>query len=317
MRLGLFGVWLASWAVVASGGERGDLRIVLTADGASQSAPHGRGNVYAPEVLVEKGVHRMWFGGQGRDGHDRIHLAESADGVAWTRRGVVLEDVTANHVNDPSVVRVGEEYFMYYTRAGSGVRDEIAVATSHDGVAWTPRGVALAPGAEGAWDALLVGRPSVLVEDGVWRMWYDGRKDLPAGALAAGAPTSPGSTRAVGYAESRDGFTWRRVRETPVFESDAGGVHVSRVGERLVMVYESRDGTLAAVSEDGLAWTPRGLLAPKSGGMADAFGHVTPFLHYDAATGEAVLWVGAARSATWDENAIGKVQSQIGTWQIE
>ena len=49
----------------------------------------------------------MWYGGQGRDGHDRIHLAESDDGVNWVRRGVVLDNGEANHVNDPSVVKVG------------------------------------------------------------------------------------------------------------------------------------------------------------------------------------------------------------------
>ncbi len=37
----------------------------------------------------------MWFGGQGRDGHDRIHLDVSADGAQWEQRGVVLEDPAA------------------------------------------------------------------------------------------------------------------------------------------------------------------------------------------------------------------------------
>ena len=36
----------------------------------------------------------------------------------------------ANHVNDPSVVKVGETFFMLYTRAPVDVRDEIAPATS-------------------------------------------------------------------------------------------------------------------------------------------------------------------------------------------
>lgn len=215
--------------------------VVIAADREQQRAPHGRGNVYAPEVLVQDGRWRMWFGGQGRDGHDRIFLAESADGRQWRQRGMVLEDPSANHVNDPSVVRVGQLYFMYYTRAAVDVRDDISLATSDDGVNWTKHGTVLLPGDEGQWDSLLVGRPSVLVEDGLFRMWYDGRKDLPIGAPATGVPTSSSSTRAVGYAESRDGFTWRR-RPTPVFGQDAGGVHVARIGERYVMTYESAAG---------------------------------------------------------------------------
>jgi sucrose-6-phosphate hydrolase SacC (GH32 family) len=181
----------------------------------------------------------------------------------------VLADELANHVNDPTVVRVGDQYFMYYTRAGVDVRDEIAVATSTDGVRWTKRGIALAPSTAGEWDSLLVGRPSALVEDGLFRMWYDGRKNLPLGApVAADVPQAANSSRAVGYAESRDGLHWTRAQAAPVFAADAGGVAVSKAGERYVMVYESHAGTLLAVSDDGRQWESRGLLCGLSGGKA-------------------------------------------------
>ena len=73
-------------------GEEERPRKILEGRADSELAPHGEGNVYAPEVLVEGGVYRMWYGGQGRDGHDRIHLAESRDGIAWDRKGVVLDN---------------------------------------------------------------------------------------------------------------------------------------------------------------------------------------------------------------------------------
>lgn len=282
-----------------------EFKTVLAADGDSQMAPHGEGNVYAPEVLVENGSYRMWFGGQGRDGHDRIHLAESTDGVCWQQRGVVLADESANHVNDPTVVRVGDQYFMYYTRAGIDVRDEIAVATSADGVHWTKRGIALAPSSAGEWDGLLVGRPSVLVEDDLFRMWYDGRKDLPLGApVAADVPKAANSSRAIGYAESRDGLHWTRPQAAPVFAADAGGAAVSKVGDRYVMVFESHAGTLFAVSDDGRRWESHGLLCGLSGGDADRFGQVTPFLLPDPAGAATSLFVGAARGGSWDRNSI-------------
>ena len=127
----LIAVVLSSVApsVAADEAQPPSLEIVLAAQGDLQAGPHGEGNIYAPEVMLEPDHARMWFGGQGRDGHDRIFLAESADGVAWQQRGVVLEDPAANHVNDPSVVRTGDQYFMYYTLARKDVRDEIAVAT--------------------------------------------------------------------------------------------------------------------------------------------------------------------------------------------
>ena len=283
------------------------LTITLTPTGGSQSAPHGKGNIYAPDVHFHAGRYLMWFGGQGRDGHDRIQLAESTDGERWQSRGVVLEDPTANHVNDPSVVRHGDTWYMYYTRAASDVLDEIALATSRDGVHWQPRGIVLRPSHAPNWDSLLVGRPSVLVDRGKFRMWYDGRRDLPLGAPAKDAPKSAASSRSVGYAESDDGIHWRRPQREPVFTADAGGIHVARTPSGFAMVYESHAGTQLATSPNGLTWRSQGTLAPISGTTTDRFGHVTPCLFLDPANHRYALFVGAARSASWDQNTIAKI----------
>jgi hypothetical protein len=115
--------------------DRGPLsEVILVGQTETERAPHGEGNIYPPEVVIEGDLYRMWYGGQGQDGHDRIHLAESNDSKTWTRRGVVLDHGEANHVNDPSIVKVEGNYFLYYTRAGAGVVDEIAQATSQDGI---------------------------------------------------------------------------------------------------------------------------------------------------------------------------------------
>ena len=120
-----------------------DITVILRGETQGELAPHGEGNVYAPEVHRDGDRLLMWYGGQGRDGHDRIHLADSTDGLRWTKRGVVLDCGTANHVNDPSVVRVGEVWWMFYTVAEKGELDEIAAATSTDSVKWEKRGVVL------------------------------------------------------------------------------------------------------------------------------------------------------------------------------
>jgi hypothetical protein len=279
--------------------------VVLDPTGDLQAAPHGGGNAYAPEIFVEDGVYRMWYGAQGRDGHDRILLAESPDSLVWEPKGVVVDHGDANHVNDPSVVKVGDTFFMYYTRAPVDVRDEIALVTSKDGRLWQEQGTVFRPGADGAWDSLLVGRPSVVHEDGRFRMWYDGRRDLPVGAPAEGVPKSDRSVRAVGYAESIDGLTWTRSQAEPVFGEDAGGVHVARIGDTLVMTAESREGTRLATSPDGLAWQSQGLLVDRSGADVDSFGHVTPFLLVEPE--RVALFVGAASSGSWDHNRIVRV----------
>jgi hypothetical protein len=70
----------------------GEPTVLLRGTLDSELGGHGAGNVYAPEIHREGERRRMWYGGQGKDGHDRIHLAESRDGWTWEKRGVILED---------------------------------------------------------------------------------------------------------------------------------------------------------------------------------------------------------------------------------
>ena len=174
--------------------------VILRGMNDDELAPHGGGNVYAPCVLLDGGIFKMWFGAQGRDGHDRICYAESHDGHRWSRKGVVLRDDLANHVNDPSVVKVDGRYFMFFTHSARDVLDRIDVATSIDGLKWDQKGVALEPGEPGSWDSLSVGRPAVIIEHGLFKMWFDGRKDFPPNAPVKNVPKSDSSQRSVGYA---------------------------------------------------------------------------------------------------------------------
>ena len=163
-------------------------------------------------------------------------------------------------------------------------------------------------GPPGEWDSLLVGRPSVLHEDGLFKLWYDGREDLPPGPLAETAPTSPTSQRFVGYATSTDGLHWTKYARNPVFDHDVGGVDVKRVGDIYVMISESHEGTRVAVSPDGIAWQDRGLWVPRSHGEIDRHGHVTPMLLIGPHGRPAELFVGAARSGSWDRDQVVRVR---------
>lgn len=271
----------------------------------TETGVHGAGNVYAPEVRRAEDGWRMWYGAQGRDGHDRICAASAANGRAWRREGVVIDEPGVNHQNDPSVVRVQGQWWMFYTRAARGIEDEIAAATSDDGIHWTLRGVVLGPQA-GAWDSLVVSRPSVLHDGAVFRMWYDAR-----GLRPEAAPPSPerpetllaaATERAVGYAESNDGLHWRR-RDRPVFEEGAGAVHVRRVAGRHVMLIESHDGTRIATSPDGLDWRSHGLLIRRTGADLDRGGRVTPFLDCADDGSDAAVFAGV-NAGDWSRNQI-------------
>jgi hypothetical protein len=276
--------WPTGWSVA------GHNPVLVAARG---SALQGRDNVYAPEIHRDGALWVMWYGAQASDGGDRIHVAVSRDGVTWRRHPrddaplAALERGSSNHVNDPSVVRAVDRWRMYYTDAPTAENDRIWLAESTSLTGFTRVREVLAPGASGAWDAEKVGRPAVLLESGVYRMWYDGTAN---------------GRRHVGLATSTDGVTFTRHPANPVF-LDAGAVDVKRVGGVYVMLREAGDGTYWATSDDGLCWRDRGRLFARSGADYDRFGQVTPFLQVEGDRAAAV-WFGGASVMSWDRNRI-------------
>ncbi|MFO1020710.1 MAG: hypothetical protein U0903_08445 [Planctomycetales bacterium] len=307
-------VLLACQAVPLCAAGEPAAKVVLPPSGDAEAAPHGAGNLYAPDVLydnvpADNHRFRMWYGAQGRDGHDQIYLAESPDGEHWTRKGLAIPRGTANHVNDPSVLRVGSRWYMFYTHTPRDVLDEIALAISADGLHWELHGTVFRPGKPDHWDGLSVGRPSVLHENGRFLLWYDGRKDFPPGSPIQNVPVSKHSSRAVGLAVSTDGKNFQRIQETPVFGEDAGAVHVTRLQQadaqkQYILTFESRAGTRFSLSTDGRHWSPSRLLLPKSSQPTEAFGHVTPFLWISPDQTQALLFYGASSAESWDHNRI-------------
>src|SRR3954463_2377724 len=55
---------------LVSGAEASNsMPLLFHGEAVTELAPHGKGNVYAPSVIVEGDRLRMWYGGQGKDGH--------------------------------------------------------------------------------------------------------------------------------------------------------------------------------------------------------------------------------------------------------
>jgi len=126
---------------------------------------------------------------------------------------------------------------MWYVSGRGWARDEhglhydvaIRHATSPDGVRWeADQDPCVAPESP---DEYGIGRPSVLFEDGLYRMWY--------------AIRSFSEPYRIGYAESPDGVSWTRRDAEAGIERSAEGwdsamicyPNVVRVGERLLMFY--------------------------------------------------------------------------------
>ncbi|MCY3018267.1 MAG: family 43 glycosylhydrolase [Planctomycetota bacterium] len=130
--------------------------------------------------------------------------------TAWqAAESPVYCDPNDDWAKDPSVIKAGDTYYMYYTSAnpwqgdGSGGKGEprIDYATSPDGLKWTYQGLAIPKGKPGDWDDERPQAPAKpILKDGVYYMYY------------AGA----GKGVTTGYATSTDLRHWTKHQGDPV-----------------------------------------------------------------------------------------------------
>ena len=99
------------------------------------------------------------------------------------------------------------------------------------------------------WDHTIRERGYILNEDGEYRMWYTGYTNID-------------SEKHLGYATSRDGYTWTRYADTPVYSSGwVEDMCVIKSDSVYYMFAEGRGDTAHLLtSEDRIHWTERGNL---------------------------------------------------------
>ncbi len=173
-----------------------------------------------------------------------------------SRGGAGAWDSTA--AGEPSVIKDGSTYKMWYSGQDAGGIFRIGYATSSNGASWNKHSgnPVLAPGATGSWDAAGIASPTVIKDGGTYKMWYMGEN-------AAGKPQ-------IGYATSTDGITWQKHGSNPVvqlgtgFEADGvGSPSVILDGATFKMWYTAKQGegilgmlTIGyATSSDGVSWS--------------------------------------------------------------
>jgi hypothetical protein len=139
-----------------------------------------------------------------------VAYAQNVETSSWQAAELpVYSDPDDNWAKDPSVIKEGDIYYMFYTSAnpwqdtGEGGKGEprIDYATSPDGLKWTRQGVAIEKGKEGEWDGKRPQAPAKpILKDGVYYMYYAGAGDRVY----------------IGYATSTDLRHWEKRPGNPV-----------------------------------------------------------------------------------------------------
>jgi len=118
----------------------------------------------------------------------------------WVKHegGPVLGGGDLGTVFDIFVLKDGKLYIMY---SSWRPKRSVAVSTSTDGINWTYPEIVLSPNEATEWEDD-INRPSVLLKDGIYHMWYTGQYK--------------GRNSWIGYAASKDGKTFVRQSDKPV-----------------------------------------------------------------------------------------------------
>jgi hypothetical protein len=210
---------------------------------------------------------RVYFSARDADGRSSIgagnlDLSKSMPRLVVDRSPVLepgaLGAFDDSGVTSASLVRSDRCTYLYYTGWTLGVTVPFylfaGLATSVDGRTFERRSTA--PVLErNEVDPYLTASPWVLVEDGLWRMWY-----VSATRWARGSG-QPKHFYHIRYADSRDGIHWRRDGTVCIdFEGDEyafGRPCVVRDANGYRMWYSSRGERYRigyAESSDGVRW---------------------------------------------------------------
>lgn len=103
-------------------------------------AGQGESHVWAPHVIKHEGLYYMYYCAGGPDSeHYRIHLATSKNLYDWERSPANPMLIDGFDARDPMILRLGDEWLMYYTATSTpaGGNHLVACVTSKDLIHWT------------------------------------------------------------------------------------------------------------------------------------------------------------------------------------
>lgn len=162
--------------------------------------------VHPGAVFVEGDLIKMYYcAWSNTNGRWDVGYATSLDGINWTKRNnpVIIGGSWDFQMVATSVVKVNNLYYLYYYGKGSG-NFKVGLATSSDGINWTKHQGNPIMSVTKNWENLGISSPSVIYENGIFKMVYGN----------VGVTVN----NAIGYATSTDGINWNKDINNPFFD---------------------------------------------------------------------------------------------------
>ncbi|MCB9782589.1 MAG: hypothetical protein H6751_06470 [Candidatus Omnitrophica bacterium] len=168
---------------------RHTLRHTQSSDGFHWEKPSAplMENVYAPTILLEDGLYRMWYTDVSEEPWV-IGYAESRDGKNWKKREepciTIDQGWEEKRLFYPHVRKWEGQYLMWYGSYWTERESTTAIgfAASEDGLHWTksPENPVLTPDPTRSWESHYTTSETVhRLPEGGWRIWYATRKAPP------------------------------------------------------------------------------------------------------------------------------------------
>ena len=198
-------------------------------------------------VILDDGMYKMWYDGVSMNGTKifiQIGYATSNDGINWQKYAGnpvlspgPLGSFDDQMIFDPTVVRTGSTYVMYYAAVSHSGASAAGMATSSDGTHWIKKGQVQMP-AEQTWDSGERSLSSVTKLDTLFAMAYDGSPQK-------GQPTN------IGLGTSEDGLSWASYPANPVISAGASWDNEGVYEGAVVAVGSNYYVYLNGVNQDG------------------------------------------------------------------
>lgn len=141
--------------------------------------------LFESSVVYTNGQYHMWYGGYDDEEYTpRIGYAISPDGINWEKdmennpvlEGGIVGSYLEGWVCYPNVMYHDGMFEMWFSGHDVFEHYRIGYASSEDGIEWdyVTEEPVLSIGENETWDDIMVCRPSVIIDDNQYKMWYAG-----------------------------------------------------------------------------------------------------------------------------------------------